>query len=136
MLIPEVEVFLYLASVITLGIRLTRRPGHDALAQKMEVKMGNRLTALYSFVDYQAKSFFQVQLGSQCTNGFLNADQEIRIACARIEDVGNMPKRNHQDMDGRLGMDIAESHDRFISVHDVGRDFPFNNTTKQTVTHK
>ena len=115
---------------------LTWRPEHLALAKKMEVKVGNRLTALYSFVDYQTKSFFQVQLGSQCTDGFLHADQEICITCARIEDVGNMTTRNHQDMDGRLGMDIAESHNRFILVHDVGRDFPINDTTKQTVTHK
>ena len=47
----------------------------------------------------------------------------------------NVGLGNHQEMGGRLGVDVVEGIDRLILIDLVGRNLPGGNLTKQAIRH-
>ena len=106
------------------GRCLPGRPTEVAAAEKVEVKMGNRFSAVRSVVDDQSVS---VWLQFQLAGDFLGGREEVAenfMMFRRDSGMSGMVLLgNQQNVDGGLRGDIAKSEDVVVLVDDVSLRF-------------
>src|SRR3990172_3088974 len=62
-------------------------------------------------------------------------DHGAVIGC-EIENAGNMPARDDENMDGRLRIDVLEGNHRVILVNDISFDLALDDATEKTIAHR
>lgn len=85
----------------------------------MEVR--HRLTAISAIVDHQSVAVVS-QPHPSCDLRRLEQQmpKQSRVARLRLPDARNRPFRHHQDMRGRLRMNVPEGEDLIVLVNHVG----------------
>src|SRR5258706_7147179 len=121
----------------SLGTDLSRRPGHGAAAEEMEMNMKNGLPRGRAAVEHDAKAVLRdaLLLGEAVGDGTTIAD-ELVIVLLQLEQRRDVLHRHDQDMDRRLGPDVLEGDDRVVAIDDVALDLPFDDAAKKTVAHR
>src|SRR5215469_6541139 len=112
------------------------RPCHRPAAKHMRVHVPDRLPRFRTRVEHDPVS----AVGDTLVGGDL-----VRLGDELVEqaisgtgqggDVRNMVARNHQDVRGRLGIDVAEGDDPLAVNHHGGRNLPGHDPAEQAVWH-
>lgn len=107
-----------------------------AAAEKVEMKMGNRFSAVRSVVDDQTVS---VLLQLELAGDFLGRREEMAENFMMFRRHGGMPGMvllgYQQNVDGGLRGDIAKRKDVVVLVNDVGLCFPGDDPFEDRFRH-
>jgi hypothetical protein len=60
---------------------------------------------------------------------------KVRVLIRNLVHRTHVATRHHQQMDGRLGIDIGECDESLVLLHEGGGDIAPNNLAKDTVIH-
>ena len=68
-----------------------------------------------------------------CAGGREHAGEHLGVAGLEDGGVVDVPTRHHQDVHGRLGVEVAEGHGVLGAVHDLGGDLARDDAAEQAV---
>lgn len=100
------------------------------------MEVANCLASVVPAVDDKTKSVFGQAFGCRDPAGGQNElTRHVGVRFLQNVQAPNVATRDHQDMGGRLGVDIPEGQEVVIAV-DLGTwYFPFSDIAKQAVIH-
>jgi hypothetical protein len=102
--------------------------------QQMKMKMPDRLTAIFVAVIDDAETTFGATAFFRQLTGNLESVPDQLIVCGRqIKRRPDMLARKNQQMGRRLGGNILNGNHLIILKHDLGRDLPGKNFTKDAI---
>lgn len=104
-------------------------------AKHVEVQVWYRLAGVLSAIGNHTVAVFQPLLGGNfrdCFKNVCHGSAVFRRDCVAGRDVY---LRNHQNMDRRHRMNVAEGIDGIVFKNFGRGDFPRNNFTEQTIAH-
>lgn len=113
---------------------LARWPVKNPPAHHVDVQMENCLPAPRAVVDYGSVAFrFNLALASQLGRNREKMSEKGFVLGCRYFQRRHVFSRDHQEMNGRLGMQIFEGHYRFIFKNNFSRDRVFDDATKNAI---
>src|SRR5699024_10789386 len=97
----------------------------------------HRLSAIFVAVDHHPVTLFGQALVTRIRrDGKQQASQQFGLLGRSVVQGGNRLARNEQHVRGCLRIDIGETHDVFILIHDIGGNFVTQDLGKNRVGHR
>lgn len=101
------------------------RPGQRASAEKMHVEVRDGLAPIGAVVDDKPEPRIRDAFGfGDLPSGDEQVAEELRICGKRFPHARDRPLRDNEDMDRRLGGNIAEREAKVVLEDDARRNFP------------
>ena len=113
---------------------LTGRPAELSACKDMRMAVEHRLLGVGAGIEHQP----EVILGAFSLGHGANIGKQSccgqGIGCSQAADIGFVKSWDHQQVSGRLRIDVAERHTVFGLGNDVSRDFSRDDLAKQATT--
>ena len=111
----------------------TRRPSEPAAAEDVEVEVENALPRIRAPVGDDPIATGAGHGGGRAGDTTHDAANVGRIRRWQLGDVGDVSARNHEDVDGRLGVGVVECDDLLVLVGERRRQLSARDSTEQAV---
>src|SRR5664279_4984671 len=112
----------------------SRRPGHAAATEQMQVRVEHTLSRVRAGVEDQPEAGFGDALRlRQCAAGHHKGGQAGRIIGGQLDRVLVVRGRDQQDVRGRLGVDVPEGDRVLVAVHLARGDLPGDDLAEDAV---
>ena len=100
-----------------------RRPGERAFREQVNVKVGNRFTAVRAVVHDEAEAVFEIQLPGQSASGAEEVAEQGLVGGSGFADARDEFFRDDQQVNRGLRMEVVEDDAEVVLVLDLGGDF-------------
>src|SRR3990170_172791 len=98
--------------------------------------MENALAGVGAGIDNDAKAAVgDPLLPRQARGDFEDMTDHGPVIRFQVQNPGDMPARDDENMDGRLRIDVLEGNHRVILVNDISFDLALDNAAKKTIAH-
>ena len=113
-----------------------RRPGHVASAQDVDVQVRHALAAVLAVVDDQpVAAFVQSQFGRHFGGLEQQVAEQLVVFRLGLGQARDGFFGNHQNVLGRLGIDVAQREHQVVFINDGRGNFPRDDFFKQCLAH-
>src|SRR5690606_11411728 len=111
------------------------RPSHRPAREQVDMEMVDGLSALVPRVhDDPVASIGDALLARDLGGADEELTEQERLLRAGVRERANVLDGDHQDVQGRLRIDVAERDDALVPVDDVPRDPALDDSAEQAVT--
>src|ERR1700751_2469554 len=111
------------------------RPFHLASANQVHMDVKHGLARLRSHVEHRAVPILNAPLAPDLRGNQMKAPNQLSVFFLRFLQPPYMLLGDHQNMRGRLRVDVLEGKTMLVFVDFLGRNLALNNSTKQAVGH-
>ena len=113
---------------------LPRRPMHAPAAQKVQMQVSDRLSAVRFCVDHESKTgSVNLELARDSVCRPHKRGQKVAVVFFEFGDIGNMTFVRKQNMNRRLGVYVCETQHRVVFKNDLGGDFVIYDFTEEAI---
>ena len=102
---------------------LTRRPGHLATGEKMDVKMGHGFARVRTVVDHEAKAGGEIEFLRELRGNLEQVTEDWFVSSGGDGEARDGLLRNNQEVNRRLRLNVVQRDAEIVFVLELRRDF-------------